>query len=98
MAGEYPRKADVKEDAMTQALRLAAPVLLLLAVSGCADLNRTEQRVLSGGAIGAASGAAITAVTGGCVACGAAIGGAVGAAGGYVLDQVEGGKERDRRR
>jgi hypothetical protein len=30
-------------------------------------------------------------MTGGCVACGAAIGGAVGAAGGYVYDQIEKG-------
>jgi osmotically inducible lipoprotein OsmB len=37
--------------------------------------------------IGAAGAAAITALTGGCVWCGAAIGGAVGAGTGYVLSQ-----------
>ncbi len=63
----------------------------LLGLSGCANMNSTEQRTLSGGAIGAAGGAAITALTGGCVWCGAAIGGAVGAGSGYVYDQVKKG-------
>ena len=65
-------------------------VLVALLLGGCSGMNSTTQRTLSGGAIGAASGAAITAVTGGCVACGAAIGGAVGAAGGFVLYRVDG--------
>ena len=71
--------------------RIALPVIVVaaLALAGCAGLNRTEQRVLSGGAIGAATGAAGTAITGGCVACGAVIGGAVGAGAGFVIDQLE---------
>lgn len=71
--------------------RIALPLALAasLALAGCAGMSDTEQRVLSGGAIGAGSGALITAATGGCVACGAAIGGAVGAAGGYVYDQMK---------
>ncbi|MEM7226551.1 MAG: hypothetical protein AAF495_26505 [Pseudomonadota bacterium] len=70
---------------------MALPVLVAaaLALSACSGLNDTEQRVLSGGAIGAGVGAAGTVLTGGCVACGAAIGGAVGAGAGYVYDQVE---------
>jgi len=68
---------------------LPALVVVILTLGACANMNSTAQRTLSGGAIGAASGAVITAVTGGCVACGAAIGGAVGAAGGFVLDQVD---------
>lgn len=62
---------------------------LALATSACSGMNTTEQRTLSGGAIGAGVGAVGTAVTGGCVACGAAVGGAVGAAGGYVYDQIK---------
>ena len=54
-------------------------------------MNSTQQRTLSGGAIGAGSGAVITAITGGCIWCGAAIGGAVGAGAGYVYDQVKKG-------
>jgi len=64
-------------------------LLVALLLGGCADMNSTTQRTLSGGAIGAASGAAITAMTGGCVGCGAAIGGAVGAAGGFVMDKLD---------
>jgi hypothetical protein len=66
---------------------LAIPVVLMLA--GCSDMSDTQQRTLSGAAIGAGSGAAVTLMTGGCVACGAAIGGAVGAGAGYVYDQVK---------
>jgi len=61
----------------------------LIALTSCSGMDDTQQRTLSGGAAGAAIGAVGTVMTGGCVACGAAIGGAVGAAGGYVYDQVE---------
>ncbi len=68
---------------------LALPVVAVLALSGCSGLSTTEQRVLSGGAIGAGVGAVGTAVTGGCVACGTVIGGAAGAAAGYIVDQTK---------
>ncbi|MCC7426403.1 MAG: hypothetical protein IT557_05830 [Alphaproteobacteria bacterium] len=57
-------------------------VLGLLAVStvACSGLNSREQRALSGGAIGAAGGAAVGALTGGSLLTGALIGGAGGAA------------------
>lgn len=69
--------------------KIAIPVAVIgiLALSGCAGMNSTQQRTLSGGAMGAAGGAVLGAATGGCVACGAAIGGALGAAGGYLYDQ-----------
>ena len=57
---------------------------LVLALSGCSGLSDLEQRTLSGGAIGAGAGAVGTAITGGCVSCGAALGGAAGAAVGYI--------------
>lgn len=66
-------------------------VLGLVALTACSGMNDTQQRTLSGGAAGTAIGAVGTVMTGGCVACGAAIGGAVGAAGGYVYDQVQKG-------
>ncbi len=70
---------------------IALPILIAgaLILSACSNMNNTEQRVLSGGAIGAGVGAAGTLLTGGCVACGAAIGGAVGAGTGYVIDQTK---------
>lgn len=64
-------------------------------VAGCAGMSSTEQRVLSGGALGAASGAAIGAATGGSPGAGAAIGGAAGAVGGAILDQVEKSRRYD---
>ncbi|PIW26900.1 MAG: hypothetical protein COW30_12695 [Rhodospirillales bacterium CG15_BIG_FIL_POST_REV_8_21_14_020_66_15] len=69
------------------------PVLALvaaLALSGCSGLSKSEQMTLSGGAIGAGAGALGTFVTGGCVACGAAVGGAVGAGAGFLIDQYQG--------
>ena len=60
-----------------------------LLVSACSGMSSQEQKVVSGGAIGAAVGAAGIAITGGCVSCGAAIGGAVGAGAGYVKDKMD---------
>ncbi len=59
--------------------RLSIAVLALALVSGCSGMSRQQQRALSGGAIGAAGGAVIGALTGG-VVTGALIGGAGGAA------------------
>jgi osmotically inducible lipoprotein OsmB len=53
---------------------------LILPVAACENMNRTQQRALSGGAIGAAGGAAVGALTGGSLLTGALIGGAGGAA------------------
>jgi len=70
---------------------LILPAILAggLLVSGCSGMDTTEQRVLSGGAIGAGVGAVGTVLTGGCVSCGAAIGAGVGAGAGYIHDQME---------
>jgi len=70
---------------------LAIPVVLAIALTlgGCENMSKQSQRMLSGGAIGVASGTAITVITGGCVACGAAVGGAVGAGVGYVVNEME---------
>jgi osmotically inducible lipoprotein OsmB len=55
------------------------PVVLVfsaaLLLGGCSGMSYTEQRVLSGGAIGAGSGAAI--------------GAGAGVVGGYIYDQYE---------
>ncbi|MDR3449625.1 MAG: hypothetical protein P4M15_07775 [Alphaproteobacteria bacterium] len=72
-----------------RALRHTALAVALVApLAGCANMNSQQQSMLSGGAVGTVVGAAGTVLTGGCVACGAAIGGAVGVAGGYVVDQM----------
>lgn len=61
-------------------LTLCVGLTLLL---GCADMTRTQQRTLTGGAIGAAAGAGVSAISGGDPLTGAAIGGVGGAAIGY---------------
>jgi hypothetical protein len=64
--------------------KLVALALAALVLSGCSNLTRQQQRALSGGAIGAAGGAAIAAVAGGPVLAGAAIGAGAGAVVGAV--------------
>ena len=67
---------------------LSSMLLLLTgSVAGCAGMNDTEQRILSGAAIGAGAGAGLGAVTGGLsIAGGAAIGAAAGAVSGLAVD------------
>ncbi len=65
--------------------------LALLGTAACSNMNETQQRTVSGGAIGAGVGTVGAAVTGGCIWCGTLIGGAVGAGSGYVYDQIKKG-------
>jgi osmotically inducible lipoprotein OsmB len=74
----------LREERMKRTLGIMF-VTLLLAVGGCANMTPTQQRALSGGAIGAAGGAVLGAVTGGSPAIGAAVGGAAGAAAGALI-------------
>ncbi|MBY6262394.1 hypothetical protein EI613_10800 [Azospirillum sp. 412522] len=69
------------------ALLLGAAML-----GGCSNLNHRENRALTGGAIGAAGGAAIGAVTGGSAIYGGLLGGAAGAAVGALT--ADEGKHR----
>ena len=65
--------------------------LMLIAslVFGCSGLSTREQRVLSGGAIGAGAGAATSLITGGSLGWGAAIGAGGGALGGFIYDEMK---------
>ncbi len=71
---------------MVSTRTLGALLFSSMMVAGCAGMSPTEQRVLSGGAIGAGGGALIGAV-GGNAGLGAVLGGAAGLAGGYLWDQ-----------
>ena len=73
--------------------RCFTTVLLTVFTLGCAGMTPTQQRTLSGGAIGAAGGAALTAITGGHAAVGAAIGGAAGALTGYIISESKQGRK-----
>ncbi|MHC1727880.1 MAG: YMGG-like glycine zipper-containing protein [Syntrophobacteraceae bacterium] len=68
---------------------ILAVLAVVFLLAGCAGMSSTEQRMLSGGAIGAGAGAAIGAMTGGSPAMGAAIGGAAGVVGGAIVDSIE---------
>jgi osmotically inducible lipoprotein OsmB len=68
---------------------IAAPLLTAFAISGCGNMTQSQQRELSGGAIGAAAGAGITALAGGAAIWGAVGGAALGTLGGYLYDKHE---------
>jgi len=63
-------------------------MVVALALGGCSGMSTTQQRVLSGGAIGASSGA-IIGWAAGSPAAGAAIGAGAGLLGGYLYDQFQ---------
>ena len=69
-------------------LVVAAPV----ALAGCSNMSTTEQRTLSGGAIGTAGGAVLGAI-GGNAALGAVAGAGAGVIGGYLYDRYEKSKQ-----
>jgi hypothetical protein len=77
--------------AMTKALPIVFAAALTL--SACAGLSDTEQRVLTGGAIGGAAGTAIGAI-GGNAGLGLAIGAIGGATTGYLYDQHKKSEQR----
>jgi Glycine-zipper domain len=72
-------------------------LLLLAAVvvpaAGCADMTPTQQRALSGTAIGAGTGAVFGAI-GGNAALGAGIGAGAGLLGGLLVDQARQSEQR----
>ncbi len=65
--------------------RCLTAVALTVFMLGCAGLTPTQQRALSGGAIGAAGGAALAAIAGGHAWVGAAVGGPVGIIAGTLV-------------
>ena len=78
----------------TRTFSTGATALLIGAtlLGGCSNLNHRENRALTGGAIGAAGGAAIGAITGGSAIYGGLLGGAAGAAVGALT--ADEGKHR----
>lgn len=62
---------------------------LIAGLAGCSNMSTTEQRTLSGAAIGTAGGALIAGLTHGNVGVGALIGAAAGTAGGWLYDHHE---------
>lgn len=62
-------------------------IFALVSTFGCSGMSGTQQKTLSGGAIGAGGGAVLGAVTGGSPVVGAVVGGGVGALTGYILGE-----------
>jgi Glycine-zipper domain len=67
---------------------ILAAMVAVVPLAGCADMNPTQQRALSGTAIGAGGGAIIGAMAGN-AGLGAGIGAAAGLAGGLLFDQAK---------
>ncbi len=74
---------------MLSVAKLILVFALVLTLGACAGMSAREQRMLSGGAIGAGSGAALGAIVGGSPAVGAAVGGAAGVVGGLLVDEYQ---------
>jgi hypothetical protein len=77
---------------MKSRLMAVAGLAGALALAGCAGMSTTEQRTLSGAAIGTGVGAVVGAATGDWAW--AAGGAAVGAASGYLYDQQKQKEQR----
>ncbi len=73
---------------MTTVKKMGAIGLMMFGLAACSNMNSQEQRTLSGGALGAAGGAVVGALTGSWVT-GALIGGAGGAAIGAVTSDKD---------
>lgn len=65
----------------------AAALALALVIGGsaCTNMNKTQQGALSGGVIGAAGGAGLSAIAGGNAGIGALVGGGLGALAGGIV-------------
>jgi uncharacterized protein YcfJ len=66
-------------------LSLIVILIISLALGGCAGMSDTEQRTLSGAAIGTAAGGIVGAIAGH-TGIGLAVGAVAGTAGGYLYD------------
>jgi hypothetical protein len=86
------RRGTVMKNGSLRYLTIGFLLLGIVWVEGCSEMSPTQQRVLSGGALGAAGGAAIGAMAGN-AGMGALIGAGVGAGGGYLYDRHQQAKE-----
>jgi osmotically inducible lipoprotein OsmB len=66
-------------------------VTLIAFLTSCAGLTRTQQKTLTGAAIGAGGGAILGEIVGGRPFTGAVIGAGVGALGGYIAGESDEG-------
>lgn len=74
---------------MKKVFSLALAGALMLGAVSCTNMNKTQQGLLSGTAVGAAAGAGISAIAGGSGTLGALIGGGLGAIAGGIYGYGE---------
>lgn len=67
---------------------IIAVIVTCAILTGCSNMNQTQQRAASGTLIGAGAGAALGAI-GGNAGLGAAVGAGAGLAGGLIYDKVK---------
>ena len=88
----FGRAASYKEKTMKKFCALALAGALAFGSVGCTNMNKTQQGLLSGTAIGAAAGAGISAIAGGSGTIGALVGGGIGALAGGLYGHSESNK------
>jgi len=74
-------------------MKIAAILLAVVLVTttlGCAGMSTRDQRILSGGALGAGAGAGVAYIVGAPIVVGVAAGAAAGAVGGLIVDEIDG--------
>lgn len=76
-------------EAFMRLLKTLLIFTLLATTMGCAGMTPTQQRILSGSAIGTAAGVGAAAIIGGPLVVGAVTGAAAGAVGGIIVDEIE---------
>jgi osmotically inducible lipoprotein OsmB len=69
--------------------KFLVPIFVTLSITACSNMSDTQQRALSGGAIGAAAGTAGALIFSGNPIWGAVGGAAVGTAGGLIYDNTQ---------
>jgi len=76
--------------------KLSIIILLVISLTfvGCSGMSDTQQRTMSGAAMGTAAGGIIGAIAGD-TGMGMAIGAAAGAAGGYIYDKNQKAQDRN---
>lgn len=79
----------IQELKMRKLSACIALALLLVSGFGCTNMNRTQQGVMSGAALGALGGAGISAISGGAAGWGAVAGAGVGALAGGIIGHNE---------
>jgi osmotically inducible lipoprotein OsmB len=87
--GNSVTEAVMEGDEKMKMRSIVLTLTLALVLAGCAGFSSREQRMLSGGAIGAGVGTAGAAILAGPLIVGAAAGAAAGVVGGLIVEELQ---------